>query len=80
MDRVRCVKPKVDAASIGKVAKKVAKVSGLRVLHWVVLRAAPRVCWHNSFMTIMPQECVGVYIVLVCMERPYLTWTNLVEG
>ncbi len=30
MSRVRCVKTKVDAASIGKVAKKVAKVSGLR--------------------------------------------------
>jgi hypothetical protein len=31
MGRVRCVKPKADAASIGKVAKKkVAKVSGLR--------------------------------------------------
>jgi hypothetical protein len=31
MGRVRCVKPKVDAASTGKVAKKkVAKVSGLR--------------------------------------------------
>ena len=29
MGRVRCVKPKVDAARIGKVAKKVAKVSGL---------------------------------------------------
>jgi hypothetical protein len=31
MGRVRCVKSKADAASIGKVAKKkVAKVSGLR--------------------------------------------------
>jgi hypothetical protein len=31
MGRVRCVKPKADAASIGKVAKKtVARVSGLR--------------------------------------------------
>ena len=30
MGRVRCVKPTVDAASIGKVAKKVAKVSRLR--------------------------------------------------
>ena len=30
MGRVRCAKPKVDAVSIGKVAKKVAKVSGLR--------------------------------------------------
>ena len=31
MGRVRCVKPKADAASIGKIAKKkVAKMSGLR--------------------------------------------------
>ncbi len=31
MGRVRCVKPKADAASIGKVAKKkIARVSGLR--------------------------------------------------
>ncbi len=31
MGRVRCVKPKADAASIGNVAKKkVARVSGLR--------------------------------------------------
>ena len=29
--RVRCVKPKIDAASIGKVTKKVAKVSGLHL-------------------------------------------------
>ena len=28
MGRVRCVKPKVDTASISKVAKKVAKVNG----------------------------------------------------
>jgi hypothetical protein len=25
-------------------------------------------------------ECVGVYIVMVCMDKPYLTWTDLVEG
>jgi hypothetical protein len=31
MGRVRCVKPKADAASIGKVTKKkIAKMSGLR--------------------------------------------------
>ena len=29
MGRVRCVKPKVNADSIGRVAKKVAKVNGL---------------------------------------------------
>jgi hypothetical protein len=30
----------------------------------VVLEAVLRF-WHNSLMTIMPQECVGVYIVMV---------------
>jgi hypothetical protein len=78
MGRVRYVKPKADAASIGKVAKKkVARVSGLRRSTMGGIKGCTRVCWHNSFMTIMPQECVGVYIVMVCMDRPYLTWTDL---
>jgi hypothetical protein len=78
MGRVRCVKPKADAGSMGKAAKKKvakkSKVSRLRRL--TVLKAAPGF-WHNSFITIKPKECVGVYIVMGCTtDRPYLSCTD----
>jgi hypothetical protein len=49
---------------------------GCAVQQWAVLKAAPGFR-HNGFITIMPQEGVGVHVVMGCtMDRPYLSWTD----
>jgi hypothetical protein len=71
MSRVRCVEPKADASSIGKVAKKkVAKVSGLRCS--TVGGFAGKVeCWHVKTRVKTTDMCLSgqrVAVMLVYMS------------
>ena len=81
MGRVRCVKPKVDAASIGKVAKKkVAKVRGLSgstvggIKSCIKSLLAQQFHDHYATGVCWGLQSYGMY------EQTYLTWTDLVEG